>query len=168
MVEFLRIGQIINTHGVMGDVKVMPLTDDMRRFKGLKEVYLNKKLVKVENVKFLKDKFVVLKLEGINSMNEAEKYKFKRPYLEVSRKDAVNLPKDTFFVADLIGCEVKDTNNFVYGKIAEVIKTGSNDVYWVKGNKEILVPVLKEFVYEIDVKNKSVVIRPSGEWQDED
>ncbi|MGL4451587.1 MAG: ribosome maturation factor RimM [Sarcina sp.] len=168
MVEFLRIGQIINTHGVMGDVKVMPLTDDMSRFKELKEVYLNKKLVKVENVKFLKDKFVVLKIEGIDSMNEAEKYKFKRPYLEVSREDAVELPEDTFFVADLIGCEVKDTNDFIYGQIADVIKTGSNDVYWVKGNKEILVPVLKDFVYEIDVQNKSVVIRPSGEWMDED
>lgn len=167
MIEFLRIGQIINTHGVMGDVKVMPLTDDMSRFKNLKEVYLNKKLVKVENVKFLKDK-VVLKIEGIDSMNEAEKYKFKRPYLEVERKDAVELPEDTFFVADLIGCIVKDTNDFEYGTISDVIKTGSNDVYWVKGNKEILVPVTKEFVYEIDVQAKLIVIRPSGEWMDED
>ncbi|MGL4656642.1 MAG: ribosome maturation factor RimM [Sarcina sp.] len=166
MIEFLRIGQIINTHGVMGDVKVMPLTDDMSRFKGLKEVYLNKELVKVENVKFLKDK-VVLKLEGINSMNEAEKYKFKRPYLEVLRKDAVELPEDTFFIADLIGCVVKDTEDFEYGKISDVIKTGSNDVYWVKGNKEILVPVTKEFVYEINVADKLIVIRPSKEWLDE-
>lgn len=166
MTEFLRIGQIINTHGVMGEVKVMPLTDDMARFKDLKEVYLNKKIVKVENVKFLKDK-VVLKLEGIDSMNEAEKYKFKRPYLEVSRKDAVKLPEDTFFVTDLIGCVVKDTNDFEYGKIEEVIKTGSNDVYWVKGEKEILVPVIKEFVYEINIDTKLVVIRPSGEWMDE-
>ncbi|MGL4990363.1 MAG: ribosome maturation factor RimM [Sarcina sp.] len=166
MLEFLRIGQIINTHGVMGDVKVMPLTDDMSRFKNLKEVYLNKQLVKVENVKFLKDK-VVLKLEGINSMNEAEKYKFKRPYIEIQRKDAIDLPEDTFFIADLIGCVVKDTNEFEYGKISDVIKTGSNDVYWVKGNKEILVPVLKEFVYEINVKDKFIIIRPSGEWMDE-
>ncbi|WP_297519417.1 ribosome maturation factor RimM [uncultured Clostridium sp.] len=166
MIEFLRIGQIINTHGVMGEVKVMPLTDDMSRFKTLKEVYLNKKIVKIENVKFLKDK-VVLKIEGIDSMNEAEKYKFKRPYLEVSREDAVELPEDTFFVTDLLGCIVKDTNNFVYGEIADIIKTGSNDVYWVKGAKEILVPVMKEFVYEINIDDKFVVIRPSGEWQDE-
>ncbi|MGL4740678.1 MAG: ribosome maturation factor RimM [Sarcina sp.] len=166
MIEFLRIGQIINTHGVMGDVKVMPLTDDISRFKGLKEVYLNKQLVKVENVKFLKDK-VVLKLEGINSMNEAEKYKFKRPYLEVLRKDAVDLPEDTFFIADLIDCVVKDTEDFEYGKISDVIKTGSNDVYWVKGNKEILVPVTKEFVYDINIDEKLVIIRPSKEWLDE-
>lgn len=166
MKEFLRIGQIINTHGVRGDVKVMPLTDDINRFKKLKEVYLNKKLVKVENVKFVKDK-VILKLEGIGSMNEAEKYKFKRPYLEVSRENAVELPEDTYFIADLIGCKVKDTNDFEYGEIAEVIHTGSNDVYWVKGQKEILVPVIKEFVLEINVEDKLVVIRPSEEWQDE-
>ncbi len=166
MKEFLRIGQIINTHGVRGDVKVMPLTDDINRFKKLKEVYLNKKLVKVENVKFVKDK-VILKLEGIDSMNEAEKYKFKRPYLEVSRENAVELPEDTYFIADLIGCKVKDTNDFEYGEIVEVIHTGSNDVYWVKGQKEILVPVIKEFVLEINVEDKLVVIRPSEEWQDE-
>ena len=100
-------------------------------------------------------------------MNEAEKYKFKRPYLEVKRSEAVELPEDTFFVTDLIGCTVKDTEDFVYGEIAEVIKTGSNDVYWVKGNKEILVPVLKEFVNVIDVKSKTVIIRPSGEWNHE-
>lgn len=167
MTEFLRIGQIINTHGVMGDVKVMPLTDDMMRFKKLKEVYLNGNKVKIENVKFLKDK-VVLKLEGINSMNEAEKYKFKRPYLEVRRDEAIELPEDTYFIADLIGCVVKDTEGFEYGKIADVIKTGANDVYWVKGNKEILVPALKEFAPEVDVKNKLVIIRPSGEWNYED
>lgn len=166
MVEFLRIGQIINTHGVMGDVKVMPLTDDMSRFKNLKEVYLDRKIVKVQNVKFLKDK-VVLKLEGIDSMNEAEKYKFKRPYLELPRKDLVDLPEDTFFIADLIGCIVKDTNDFKYGQIADVIQTGSNDVYWVKGEKEILVPVTKEFVNIIDIENKLIIIRPSGEWLDE-
>ena len=166
MEEFLRVGQIINTHGVMGEVKVMPLTDDMKRFKELKEVYLDGKKVKIENVKFLKDK-VVLKLDCISSMNEAEKYKFKRPYLEVKRSEAVELPEDTFFVTDLIGCTVKDTEDFVYGEIAEVIKTGSNDVYWVKGNKEILVPVLKEFVNVIDVKSKTVIIRPSGEWNHE-
>ncbi|WP_297435115.1 ribosome maturation factor RimM [uncultured Clostridium sp.] len=166
MEEFLRVGQIINTHGVMGEVKVMPLTDDMKRFKELKEVYLDGKKVKIENVKFLKDK-VVLKLDCITSMNEAEKYKFKRPYLEVKRSEAVELPEDTFFVTDLIGCTVKDTEDFVYGEIAEVIKTGSNDVYWVKGNKEILVPVLKEFVNVIDVKSKTVIIRPSGEWNHE-
>lgn len=166
MVEFLRIGQIINTHGVMGDVKVMPLTDDISRFKNLKEVYLDRKIVKVQNVKFLKDK-VVLKLEGIDSMNEAEKYKFKRPYLELPRKDLVDLPEDTFFIADLIGCVVKDTNDFKYGQIADVIQTGSNDVYWVKGEKEILVPVTKEFVNIIDIENKLIIIRPSGEWLDE-
>lgn len=167
MKEFLRIGQIINTHGVMGDVKVMPLTDDIKRFSKLKKVYLNGKEINIENVKYVKDK-VVLKLEGVNSMNEAEKLKFKTPYLEVKREDAVKLPEDTYFIADLLGCTVKDTNDFEYGTISDVIKTGSNDVYWVKGNKEILIPVLKEIVLDINIVDSLITIKPSGEWMDED
>lgn len=167
MREFLRVGQIINTHGVKGEVKVLPLTDDMHRFDDLEYVYLYDKKVNVENVKYLKDK-VILKLEGIDSMNEAEKLKYKQPYLEITRDQAVELPEDTYFITDLMGCKVVDTNNFEYGKIIDVIQTPSNDVYWVKGNKEILVPVLKEVVLTIDIGGSLITIKPSGEWQDED
>ena len=167
MREFLRVGQIINTHGVKGEVKVLPLTDDMYRFDDLEYIYLYGEKVNVEKVKYLKDK-VVLKLEGIDSMNEAEKLKYKQPYLEITRDQAVELPDDTYFITDLIGCKVVDTNNFEYGKISDVIQTPSNDVYWVKGNKEILIPVLKEIVLTIDIENSLITIKPSGEWQDED
>lgn len=167
MREFLRVGQIINTHGVKGEVKVLPLTDDMHRFDELEYIYLYGEKVNIENVKYLKDK-VVLKLEDIDSMNEAEKLKYKQPYLEITRDQAVELPEDTYFITDLIGCKVVDTNNFEYGKISDVIQTPSNDVYWVKGNKEILVPVLKEVVLTIDIENLLITIKPSGEWQDED
>lgn len=167
MREFLRVGQIINTHGVKGEVKVLPLTDDMYRFDDLEYIYLYDKKVTIEKVKYLKDK-VILKLEGIDSMNEAEKLKYKQPYLEITREQAVDLPEDTYFITDLIGCKVIDTNNFEYGKISDVIQTPSNDVYWVKGNKEILVPVLKEVVLTIDIENSLIIIKPSGEWQDED
>ncbi|QPJ85653.1 16S rRNA processing protein RimM [Sarcina sp. JB2] len=165
MRDFLRVGQITNTHGVRGEVKVLPLTDDMRRFDDLDYVYINRKEVKIENVKYLKDK-VILKLEGIDSMNDAEK--LKPTYLEIKREQAITLTKDTYFITDLLECKVLDTDNFEYGVIKEVIKTPNNDVYWVKGKKEILVPVLKDIVLDIDVENRKILIKPSGEWQDED
>lgn len=165
MKDFLNVGQIINTHGIKGEVKVFPLTDDMYRFDDLEVVYIEDKVYEIENVKYLKDK-VVLKLEGINSIEEAEKYKQK--YIKISREDAVELPEDTYFIADILGCTVVDTEGFEYGKVKEVIQTGSNDVYWVKGNKEVLVPVLKDIVLDIDVVNRKITMKPSGEWQDED
>lgn len=165
MREFLRVGQITNTHGVRGEVKVLPLTDDMRRFDDLEYVYIKGKKVNIENVKYLKDK-VILKLEGIDSMNDAEK--LKPTYVEIKREQAVELPEDTYFITDLLECTVLDTNDFVYGTIKEVLKTPNNDVYWVRGKKEILVPVLKDIVLDINIEDKKVLIKPSGEWQDED
>ncbi|MPQ42391.1 ribosome maturation factor RimM [Clostridium tarantellae] len=167
MREFLRVGQIVNTHGVKGEVKVLPLTDDMYRFDDLEYVMINGKKVNIESVKYLKDK-VILKLEGVNTMNEAEKLKFKQYYLEISRDQAVELPEDSYFIADLKGCKVIDTNNFEYGTIKDVIQTPANDVYWVKGEKEILIPVLKEIVLDINIEDGLITIKPSGEWQDED
>ena len=165
MRDFLRVGQITNTHGVRGEVKVLPLTDDMRRFDDLEYVYIKGKKVNIENVKYLKDK-VILKLEGIDSMNDAEK--LKPTYVEIKRDQAIELSEDTYFITDLLECVVVDTEDFEYGTIKEVIKTPNNDVYWVRGKKEILVPVLKDIVLEINIEEKKVVIRPSGEWQDED
>ncbi|MGG5462333.1 ribosome maturation factor RimM [Clostridium sp. B9] len=165
MNDLLVVGQIINTHGLRGEMKVMPLTEDMRRFDDLEFVLLKGNKVKVEGVKYFKDK-VILKLEGINSIEEAEK--LKRTYLEIDREHAIELEEDEYFIVDLIGCKVVDTEGFEYGKIKDVIQTPSNDVYWVQGNKEVLVPVLKDIVLDINMDEKLITIRPSGEWQYED
>lgn len=165
MEDLLVVGQIINTHGLRGEMKVMPLTEDMRRFDYLEYVILKRKKVKVEGVKYFKDK-VILKLEGINSIEEAEK--LKRTYLEIEREDAIELEEDEYFIVDLVGCTVVDTEGFEYGKIKDVIQTPSNDVYWVQGKKEVLVPVLKDIVLDINMDEKLITIRPSGEWQYED
>ena len=165
MNDLLVVGQIINTHGLRGEMKVMPLTEDMRRFDDLEFVLLKGNKVKVEGVKYFKDK-VILKLEGINSIEEAEK--LKRTYLEIDREHAIELGEDEYFIVDLIGCKVVDTEGFEYGKIKDVIQTPSNDVYWVQGNKEVLVPVLKDIVLDINMDEKLITIRPSGEWQYED
>ena len=165
MEQFLNVGQIVNTHGVKGEVKVFPLTDDPMRFKKLKKVIIDNKEVQILSYKFQKDR-VILKLEGVDTMDDAIRLKGK--YLKVSREDAVKLPKDTYFIADLIGCSVFDTNETPLGEVYDVIKTGSNDVYWVKGIKELLIPVLKEIVLDINVEDKKIVIKPVKEWQDED
>lgn len=165
MKEFFNVGQIVNTHGVKGEVKVYPLTDDVNRFDDLKEVLIDDKKAVIEWVKYQKDR-VIVKIKGIDTMNDAEKLKQK--YIRVTRENAVELPEDTYFISDLIGCKVSDTDGFDYGNVYDVIQTGSNDVYWVKGNKEILVPVLKEIVLDINIGEKKIIIKPSGEWQDED
>ena len=165
MEQFLNVGQIVNTHGFKGEVKVFPLTDDPMRFKKLKKVIIDNKDVQILSYKFQKDR-VILKLEGVDTMDDAIRLKGK--YLKVSREDAVKLPKDTYFIADLIGCSVFDTDETPLGEVYDVIKTGSNDVYWVKGIKELLIPVLKEIVLDINVDDKKIVIKPVKEWQDED
>lgn len=165
MKEELTIGQIINTHGVKGELKVHPLTDDINRFKKLKYVQIDEIERKVVWVKTQNDK-VILKLEGIESIEEAEKLKTK--YLKVKRENAVKLPEGRYFVVDIIGCKVVDTNGKLIGEIKEVIFTGSNDVYWVKGEKEVLVPVIESVVKDINIENSTITIEPVEVWNYED
>ena len=165
MLEYLTVGQIINIHGFRGEVKVYPLTDDMRRFKKLKEVYVeeNNRLVKyeVERVKFLSNT-VVMKLAGIDTEEAAEK--LRNYYVKVDRKSAVKLPKDTYFICDLIDLEVFDEKGDSLGRVSDVLQTGSNDVYVVKApDRDILVPALKEVVKEIDLEKGRIVVQlPEG------
>ncbi|SHE61092.1 ribosome maturation factor RimM [Clostridium fallax] len=163
--QLFKVGQIVNTHGIKGEVKIIPLTSDIKRFDYLDKVILEDKELNIEGVKYQKDR-VILKLEGIDSIEQAEKLKNK--YLLIEREEAIELPEDTYFIADLIGCKVLDTTGFEYGNITEVIQTGSNDVYWVKGNKEVLVPVLKDIVLDINIDEETITIKPIGEWMDED
>lgn len=165
MEKFLNVGQIVNTHGVMGDVKVIPLTDDPARFKDLKEVFIDGKKVRILSCKFQKDR-VILKLEGIDTMDAAIRLKTK--YLKVDRKDATKLPEDAYFIADLINCSIYDTEGVLLGNLDEVIHTGSNDVYWIKGPKQLLIPVLKEIVLDINIEERKIVIKPVKEWHYED
>ena len=107
MQSLLEIGQIVNSYGIKGFLKVVPFTDDVNRFKALKHIYIekNKKLeeVEIEEVKYHKN-LVLIKLKGINDINEAEKYK--NSYIKIDRKDAVNLPENSYFIVDLIGMNV--------------------------------------------------------------
>lgn len=164
MKEFFAIGQIINTHGVHGELKIYPLTDDLRRFRKLKYVIIEGEEKKVIWCKLQAEK-VILKLDGIDTIEDAVKYKTK--YIEVKREDAVSLNEGEYFIADLIGCSVYDTNGVEFGKVSDVIKTGSNDVYWVKGAQEVLVPALKDVVVDINIEDSKIVIKPLDVWQSE-
>ncbi|MCY6959504.1 ribosome maturation factor RimM [Clostridium brassicae] len=162
MEQFLTVGKIINTHGVRGEVKVKSTTDDVKRFKKLKEAYIDGEEIKVIGCKFQPDK-VILKIEGIDSMDDAERLKNK--LIQVKRENAIKLPKDTYFAVDIIDCEVYEETGKKLGKVDEIIYTGSNDVYWVKGENEVLIPALKDIILNIDINNKKIIIKPVDVWQ---
>ena len=165
MLEYLSIGQIINTHGLRGAVKVYPLTDDISRFEKLKEVYVeeNDGIVKykVESVKFLSST-VSVKLKGVDSEEAANK--LRGSYIKVDRKSAVKLPKDTYFICDLIDLGVYDEKGLLLGTVKDVLQTGSNDVYVIQSSgKDILIPALKDIVKKIDLENKKILVEmPEG------
>lgn len=154
MEDFLQIGVISSTHGIKGEVKVFPTTDDVNRFKKLKEVYLDTGkehlTLHPESVKFFKQ-FVILKFKEFNNINEIEQYRNKS--LLVDREHAVKLKKDEYFIADLIGLKVVTDEEKELGTLKEVLQTGANDVYVVEmqDGKEVLLPAIKECVLNVDI-----------------
>ena len=165
MTDFFTVGQIVNTHGIKGEVKVMVLTDDANNFKRYGKVLVKDEWKKIEGVKFQKDR-VILTLEGINDMNTADDNK--QQYLMVSREDEPELPDDMYYITDIIGSDVVDTEGNELGKIYDVIQTKNNDVFWIRKPKELLIPVLEDIVLEINVEEKKVIIEPVRQWLDED
>ena len=160
--EYIEIGQIVNTNGLKGVVKVNPFTDDISKFEELKYIYIQLKSelkkVKIEQVRYNKNQ-VLLKIEGIDSIEEAEKYR--NFYLKIEKKSQEELGEDTYYIVDLIGINVYSENDEYLGTIEDVFPTGSNDVYVVKDNlgKQILVPAIAEVVKEVELKNKKMVIK---------
>lgn len=161
MQKYFEVGQIVNTFGVKGMLKVKPFTDDVERFEELKKVYICKKEkleeVEIEEVKYHKD-MVLLKVKGIDDMNEAEKVK--GLYLKIDRKNAKKLPKDTYFIADLLGLEVYSDTGELLGKVDDIFRTGANDVYVIKnGNgKQLLLPSIPDVIKEIDLENEKIIV----------
>lgn len=161
MQKYFEVGQIVNTFGVKGILKVKPFTDDANRFEELKKVYICKKEkleeVEIEEVKYHKD-MVLLKVKGIEDMNEAEKVK--GLYLKIDRKNAKKLPKDTYFIADLLGLEVYSDKEEFLGKVDDIFRTGANDVYVVKDEKgkQLLLPGISEVIKEIDLEKEKIIV----------
>ena len=159
MEKLLQVGVLSSTHGVRGEMKVFPMTDDVKRFKKNKDYVLetpNGKIdVKVESVKFFKQ-FVILKFEGFDSLDEIQVYKGCNLY--VTRENAVKCAKDEYFIADLIGMDVCEEGGDRIGELTDVIQTGANDVYVVKTpeGKEHLFPAIKDCVRSVDMEARKV------------
>lgn len=161
MIEELQVGVITQTHGIRGEVKVFPTTDDVNRFKKLKEVILEtgkeRLTLTVAGVKFFKQ-YVILKFREYDSINDIEKYKGAR--LLVPREKAVKLQKDEYFVADLIGMQVATEDGEPFGRLKNVLETGANDVYVVETaeGKEVLLPAIKECVLQVDMEKGVITV----------
>lgn len=157
MEALLQVGAISSTHGVRGEVKVFPTTDDAKRYSKLKEVILGEgadaKTLHIEGVKYFKN-MVIVKFKEYNSLNEVENIKGKK--LFVTRENAVRLKKDEYFVADLIGMQVVEDTGEVLGELKDVLETGANDVYVIacKDNSELLLPAIKECILKVDMEEK--------------
>ena len=155
MDELLQVGIITSTHGVRGEVKVYPTTDDVKRFKRLKEVILDtgkeQLPLEIEGVKFFKQ-MVILKFKGIDTLNDVEKYRQKSLY--VTRANAVRLRKDEYFIADLIGIKIYDEEDKELGTLEDVMETGANDVYVIKmtDGRELLLPAIKQCILHVDIE----------------
>lgn len=161
MENYLRVGVISSTHGIAGEVKVFPTTDDNQRFKKLKQVFLDTGKeyleLEIERVRFFKQ-MVIVKFKGYDNINDIEKYKGKD--LLVSRENAVPLEENEYFIYDIIDAEVVTENGKALGVLKEVLTTGANDVYVVKlaDGKELLLPVIEDCVKEIDTEHKKVTV----------
>lgn len=161
MEQFLRVGVISSTHGIRGEVKVYPTTDDPERFLDLDEVILDTggehKILTIEGVKFFKNQ-VILKFKGYDNINDIEKY-LKKDLL-VDREHAVELEENENFIADLIDMEVVTDEGKVLGILTDVIETGANDVYAVKTTegKEILLPAIRDCILDVNVDEKRMTI----------
>lgn len=161
MEEILQVGVISSTHGIRGEVKVFPTTDDPGRFKKLKNVILDtgreQKNLEIAGVKFFKQ-FVILKFKGIDNINDIEKYKGKSLY--VTRENAVRLKKDEYFIADLVDMQVVLEDGTPFGVLTDVMKTGANDVYCIQTQEhgEVLIPAIGECILNVDVEGQKMTI----------
>lgn len=161
MEDFLRVGVISSTHGVHGEAKVFPTTDDINRFTALKEIYLDtgaeKQLLTIQQVKFFKN-MVILKFKEFDNINDIEKYKGKD--LLVTRDKAVALSPDENFITDLIGLSVVTDEGEDFGTVIDILQTPANDVYVIEGKngKEYLFPSIKECILDVDLDEKRVLV----------
>ena len=152
--EEIIIGKLGKTRGLKGELKIIPLTDFEGRFDGLTKIFVGGKLMKVESVNHIGDE-IFIKFEGVDNRESAKTLTNK--FLTLPRSQAAPLDEGEFYTFDIIGCEVfADEKNL--GVVTAVLKTGSNDVFQVKGDKEILIPALKSVVKKIDVANKKIFL----------
>lgn len=160
MEDYFRVGVIANTHGIRGEVKVFPTTEDPKRFKGMKGIILDtgkeKRELTVESVRFFKN-LVILKFQEFDNINEVEPYKGMD--LLVTRENAIPLEEGEYYIADILGARVVTEDGEEFGVLKDVITTGANDVYVVEHEgREVLLPVIPDCVLSRDMEQKIVTV----------
>lgn len=161
MKEKLEVGQIVNTFGIKGFVKIYPYVDDIQRFDDLKNVYIKSKNInqklEIEQVKYQKN-MVLVKFKGIETVEQAEK--LRNAYVEIDRKDAIKLEEGQYFIADLLGLEVFLDTGEKLGILDDIFNTGSKDIYVVKNElgKQFLLPYIDEVIKKIDLENGKIIV----------
>ena len=161
MEDLLQVGVITSTHGVRGEVKVFPTTDDPQRFKKLKQVILDngkeQRELEITSVKFFKN-LVILKFKGLDNINDVEKYK--KADLLVTRKNAVPLKEGEYFIADLIGLKATSDEGEDLGILTDVIQTGANDVYVFskEGMQDLLVPKIPDCIKDVNIEEGTILV----------
>lgn len=161
MEKQLQVGVITSTHGIRGEVKVFPTTNDADRFRQLNKVYLDtgreQRQLEIENVKFFKQ-FAILKFKGIDNINDIEKYRGRS--LLIDREDAIELEENEYYIADMLGMEVYTEDGKLFGSLRDVMETGANDVYIIESKEhgEVLIPAIKDCILEVDTKENRMKI----------
>ena len=161
MEEYFKIGQIVNTNGLKGVIKVKPFTDDITKFEKITTIYIDKngKLEEftIEKVRYNKN-MVMLKLKGVDSIETAES--LRNFYIKIKREDE-ELPEDVYYIVDLLKCQVFTDEGDYLGKMIDVFPTGSNDVYVVenKEGKQILLPAIGDVIKKVDIQNKKITVK---------
>ncbi|SHJ95958.1 ribosome maturation factor RimM [Paramaledivibacter caminithermalis] len=162
MEEKIRIGQIVNTLGLMGEVKVYPFTDYKERFEELEYVYIEDNIdskLEIEKVRY-KKQLIILKFKGMDSINAVKNLKNK--YIAIDKKDIRELPEDSYYIFDLIGSKVLDENNTLIGKLIDVMQNTSQDIYvveHVESKKPVLIPAVKEFIKDVNIEEKTIEVK---------
>ncbi len=168
MSDFLIIGKFIGAHGVRGECKIFPITDDVRRFLSLKKAVITddsgKKIrdIQVKSARVVQDR-VLLYVEGIADRDASETLHGK--FIAVSKEDRAKLPKGRYYISDLLGCRVLDENQAELGTIADIFPTGANDVIAVRrqGKPDLLIPYLNSIVELVDIELRQMSVRlPDG------
>ena len=161
MTKYLEIGQIVNTFGIKGMVKVKPFTDNIERFNNLEKIYIKNKSgqteYKIQEVKYHKN-MVLIKFEGIENPEQADL--LRNSYLIVDRETEEPLEPGRYYIVDMIGLDVFTDDNEYLGKLEDIYNTGSNDIYVVKNElgKQVLLPAIEDVIKKIDMDNKKVIV----------